>query len=469
MEIVIGKPLPRDPDYDDMVKARAFWRASYRAGRKYRNAKDAHGDDILIRHPSEADRDYMDRKRMTTPRGYVGPIIRRYNDFVFRRPPTIPKMAEGSLADQLWQDITGSGTPALKWFTRRLRDAQKDGVAYILVDSTRPAEALSISEAEARQNGYRIICRQIDPESVLSVERDGDLITQALVLLRVDGVRIARLYTATTLTDYSLSKDNVPTDVIGMRNHGYGGIPLVELRPTLDDESESQAAPLSEHQMTIFNLLSLLMQELRDNTFTQWVLAGITKDEAADSGVEYGSNRIFCIPNPGGTLSRIGSDVAQADSLRRSIDAEIDALYRTAGVDGGSPTQAGAPESGLAKAFKFNDLNANLAAMGDAVESAINQVFRIAHQATGQEYPGDIKFPDEHAPPDYGAELQELISALATNAIPPVIRRVVADRFIQRNLNLSNEDVESWEMEREQIGQSPISLGHGMGLGEPAS
>jgi hypothetical protein len=155
-------------------------------------------------------------------------------------------------------------------------------------------------------------------------------------------------------------------------------------------------------------------------------------------------------------MDRIGSEVEQAESLRRQIEQEMAELYRVAGVDGGNPTQSGAPESGVAKAFRFNDLSANLAAMADAVQRCWNTIMRRACGTVGETYPGDVKFPDDFAPPDYGQELVELINSMNSN-LPPVIKRKTADRFVDRNLSLSDEEWQEWRDEREMIGVSPLA------------
>jgi hypothetical protein len=456
MRIEVGKELPRNGEYDELQQARAFWRASYRGGRKYRDALDAEGQPVLIPHESEqaSSAGYKRRKRVTTPTGYCGPIVRRYNDFVWRRDPSVPEYVDGSVYAMLMDDATGTGVSMPGLLRKRLMRAQIDGASYVLIDSTMPRDAgQAVSEAEARARGYRIVLRPIDAGSVLWFDDDN-----ALVLMHDDaGQRFARHYNSTTMQDFTLRKDSLIVATAGEQiAHRIAGLPLVAMQPMLDDESESQVAPLAESQKAIFNFRSLLSEELYANTFTQWVLFGMPPDESKQSGVQYGAKRIFCVSDPQGKMDRIGSEVEQAESLRRQIEQEMAELYRVAGVDGGNPTQSGAPESGVAKAFRFNDLSANLAAMADAVQRCWNTIMRRACGTVGETYPGDVKFPDDFAPPDYGQELVELINSMNSN-LPPVIKRKTADRFVDRNLSLSDEEWQEWRDEREMIGVSPLA------------
>ena len=88
----VGDVLPTHETYTTDSMARAFWRLTFETGRKYIKGLDADGDRILLPHEREKE-GYNRRLRMTKPRNYSGPIIRRYNNHVFRTEATRPDNA----------------------------------------------------------------------------------------------------------------------------------------------------------------------------------------------------------------------------------------------------------------------------------------------------------------------------------------------------------------------------------------
>jgi len=143
---------------------------------------------------------------------------------------------------------------------------------------------------------------------------------------------------------------------------------------------------------------------------------------------------------------------------------QIRELYRAAGLDSGDPTQAGTAESGIAKAFRFNDLSANLSALADSVEAAWNITMYIIAKTMGQPHVGNVNMSDDFSPPSFGDELLEMIQTVSAGSIPRVVKQNVLDRFVNRNLTLSEDDRVAYEMERERIGLSPLAeLTYGVG------
>lgn len=454
--ITVGEELPHDPTFDNDHKARAFWRASYKTGRDYARAHDANGGEMLWRHEREQAESYLRRQRTTKPRNHAGPIIRRYNDFVFRTPATRPTdEAGGELYQQLIDDVDGKGTPVDRFMRLALGVAQVDRETYILADSTKASDAGQMTVAQAQAMGVRPILRRMNADAVVwSCIRDGVVLEALLLLVRDDGTEYARWYGETTTLDVELKPDplvgimatkkwprvaGVGTEV----QHGYDGCPLVLLRPLLDqlgdDPGEAQIHPMAEAQQAIFNLLSLLNEETYNVCFSQIIATGVSADQVKD--VTFGSQRLLCLPAPNADFKVIGADPAQAESIRTYIADEERELYRIAGVQTGDPTSApGDAESGVAKAFRFNDLAANLSALASACEDAENCVFDRLFSAQGAEKPGPVKYPQEFDLPIMADELSDVIRVVSVQQIPDSIKRHMLRRFADRSLALSDEE-----------------------------
>lgn len=469
----IGKRLPLHPSYEADKDARAYWRLSYRVGRDYRDGNDPHGESILVKHGLEDDSDYKRRKRLTKPRNYVGPIIRKYADFVFRKHMTMPAEAEQTdLQGLLFEDVDGNGTDWEKFWRRRCVRAQIDREHYVLADST-VAPGVTLTQAQAQQQGARVYLRPIDADHVVWWRDHMGGLSECIVLMRhaETGELFARYYNATHQQDIWIKQDEDQTNYSALivagtdeeRRHDWGKLPLVRLRPMFDDiddtaedadAGESQVGPLADSQATLYNLQALHLEEIHQNTYTQWFAFGANPhdvegdnnpQQGSQGRVQWGSNRLVIFQDANGKVERIGSDVAQADSIRAAMLAEESNLFRTAGVTAPDAlTGNGNAESGIARAFKFNDLDANLASLADAVEEAANQCLDVLHR--GQEFP-PISMPDDFAPSDYGQELAVMLDALSSPQMPSVLRKRTVLRFADRNLELSEDERADLETE----------------------
>ncbi len=475
-DIVVGQELPQDPAYAEDNTARKFWRLSYQCGRHYAQGLDSLGNPILIKHEAEKDDTYKRRQRLTKPRNHVGPIARRYNDFVFRQEAE-RDAAEGVYAE-LRADADGQGTPLPAFMRRSLLMAQIDRECYLLPDSNKPGDAGEMTKAQADEAGYRPLLRRITADSVVWSKDTNGMMTEAIVLMDADGGKFARWYGPESYCDIQLKKNadivnphNMFVDSVGDEvAHTYVGCPLVRLRPLFDlndfGGGESMIAPLSELQQSIFNMQALLGEELFNVTFSQVVATGVSADEVKD--VVTGNTRLICLPRPGSDFKVIGADPAQAVSIRQSIEDEQRELYRIAGVSTGDPTAGpGNAESGVAKAFRFNDLAANLSALADACEEAENLVIDRLFTGMGAEPPEHASYGDNFELPDIGAEITLLIQGITTSAMPQVIKHSMVRQFADRNLNLDEDERKQLDVELDDMAKQSELMAQVQQVGTP--
>lgn len=452
--IEVGKPLPANDAYMDDKMARRFWRVSFRCGREYQVGKDARGHNILHKHEREEADSYKRRQLMTKPRNHCGPIIRKYNDFVFRRPAERAEQG-GSLYELLVEDADGMGTSLPSLMRHACRMAQIERESFLIPDSNAaPDPSIVRSVAQAAQAKVRPFLRLVSPDAVIWWRDRSGVLVEAMVLLQeLDGTAFVNWYTETTITRIALrlieNPDNdVEYEVLEMGPavpHSAGACPVVRLRPLFDQDDdysagESQIAPLAELQQSIFNLTSLLNEELYNGTFTQFIATGVSADMVKDAKV--GNNRIMCLPDAASKFTQVGADTDQAASLRLSITDEQRELYRIAGVQTSDPLDAkGQAESGAARAFKFNDLAANLSALAQACELAENSAMGRLFAMNKEAAPEDATYPNDFQMPEFESELEVCIRALTVAQMPSAFKRAIAGRFAQRNLSLETDEL----------------------------
>ncbi len=461
LKILADKPLPLHATYSSDAMARAFWRLSFHTGRRYVDGVDASGRPVLPPHEREKE-GYTRRKQLTKPQNHAGPIIRRYNDHVARRKAERKVDGSDPLYQTLLADADANGTSLPVLMQRALRQAQVERECYLLPDSTKPASGEPMTKAQAGAAKIRPFIRRIGADAVPNWrDHDGALVEAIVLLVREDGTEFARHYTKTWYSDVEFKRgDDGQPDAnrtiasVGPEiGHPYGGCPLVRLRPLFSDDdegAESQIAPLAELQQAITWHISLLNEEIANVTFSQMVASGISADQVKEAYV--GNNRLLCLPNPASRVDMIGALPAQAATIETRITNDIRELYRIAGIDAGSSTDgAGAPESGLAKAFKHNDLAANLAALAMSGQEAENLVMRRLFAGEGKQAPAPVSWPHEFDLPSLADELNEAIRAAVTAQLPVVLRRKILLRFAQRNFELSTDEAAELTTELDQL------------------
>ena len=465
---LLGKPMPLHPTYAADAMARAFWRESYRVSRNYIRSLDALGQTLLVRHERESPEGFSRRQRITKPRNFVGPIIRRYNDFVWRLAPS--RTIDNPVAEEFMEDVDGNGTALDAFLKLSLIIAQVEREVFLIPDRAGDFEGSAgriISKAEATTRGAAPIVRRAEPDAIPWWIDDSSAMTECILMLK-DGE--ARYFNESISQDMKLQRGTggdasawLVKEIGPEIPHGYSRLPIVRWRPSFDPlvggPGESQASPLAEMQQGITQLLSLYNEEISNVTFTQWIATGISAEELKD--VPVGNNRILCLPNPQGKMEALGADPAQAKTIADRRADEVSNLYRLAGINFDAHGK-GAPESGIAKAFKFNDLAANLAALADSTECAENQLWELLADGWGWKDAPQSKYADDFNLPDFSVELKDLADSLVATEIPATIRRKLVERFTDRNLSLTSDEEDELESEMEKWTKPDANLGGAM-------
>lgn len=466
LEFEVGKPLPKSESYDQRFRARGFWRRAFWSGDDFKRGQDSTGVvKALPAHERETDEKYKRRLSQAKPGRYTRSIIKRYNDHANRGFVKRPEAPDGGPYGQFLKDATGSGTSFARLIRRAMLWAQVEQSCYLLADSN--IEGVFMSAAQEAAAGKRSIVRLVRADQV-TWWKDWDGQVDSALILFVDrmGNSFAWYVTPefTQRIDYeSLQTGDTKVMAIGPQTaHGYQGCPLVRLAPEWDDcdfnPSESQAAPIAESQARIMNEDSWLMEEIQNATFTTPVFLGTTKEQVSE--VIVGPGKGLAVPGAEGktpSIAKLGADPAQADSIRKTIELEIVEMYRCAGLSPGNPTEAGQPVSGVAQAFKFNEVEATLAALADAAEQCENLTVRRAAAGGGYAYPGDCDWPDTFAAPDLAAELEYTIR-IVTATLPGVLKSAAISDFAGKGFkNLSPDQKKQLAEELEQMQEETIA------------
>ena len=313
--VVKGKPLPYHEDYQKLALKYKFLEASYKGGAAYKDAKDSKGNDTLIQHEQESKKAWERRKRMSTCHNFCRPLVDKMVGFVFSQP--ITRDVTESFSE--WaEDVDGNDVCLAEFIKLAVLHACIIGRWFIMLDTTKPEDNMTMAQAEAA--GSRIVMCDLHPNRVIHW-------TETELLVTDDKLGMyggARLWTATTYQDILLGKDFKVESIGPEVEHGWkAGMPIVWVKP--HTSGESLIEDVAELQMSIFNLDSLLREELSKNTFSQYWLACPSATGDMLQAFDVGSRKVIVLPVEANSVKfeRLSSDASQAASIRDTIEAEV--------------------------------------------------------------------------------------------------------------------------------------------------
>ena len=459
MEIELGKKIVLSDEYILSVRARSFWQAAYDSTHTFAEGYDAAGLPILPKYEKEREPDYIFRKATAISRPFTRAVIGAYHNRVARAP--IVRQVGDNRYQEFVEDCDGLGTPLSQFMHRALRKSQIRGKEFILCDSTIDPNVQVTTKADEIALGARTVLVDIDADSVLEYKLYRGIVQSAVLLMEdpsgekfllVANAAYTQRVTLDQKTLDTSSPELIPVEAKAPIPHNYKACPLIKLEPL---EGYSQSGSVAESQKRICNLEAMEFLEYAHTTFTTWAFMGVDP-EALKQVQEVGAGIALAIPTGTGSnnipkLEKLGADPAQAESLRKAYDKEVKELYRGAGLSPGNPTDSSTPESGIAKSFRTDEVNAILSAISTCGGEAENRAAKLLANARAFSFPGKARWPEEFNTPSLIQELEAVLRVWESN-LPDTLRRDAARRFMAaRRPLLSPEETAKLEKELESV------------------
>ena len=419
----IGQALDMHPSYLQLVKLWTFLRWAYKGGSSYKEQNDASGDPVFVAHEREEAGKSITapglarRKRLSVYKNYTRPIVDRFNDFVFRESGIVRDTSTGGGWKDWVEDVDDLGTPIAKFMLTQMRHAQILGRQFIVARTTRTADAGELTAAQADFAGVHTWLERVFPIDVLDWRRSRGKIRETLIRYD-DGTAV--LYRVADFIEIKLNDADTVVAVSEPIEHGFGRLPVIEVAPF--DETKSQIEDIAELNKQLLNLDSLRRSELYANHFTQFVITGA--DAAQVQKAELGTFNLLCIPNPAARMDKMGSDTSQAAGIGDAITDDIREIYKLAGLVSGDAEETGQAESGVARAWKFHEVESKLGAIADEaerVETLIGELWAAGVGSTASK-PDAPDYPDKFDVPDLAAEIDRSLSLLESPKIPATMK-----------------------------------------------
>jgi len=349
--------------------------------------------------------------------------------------------SDGSDAfDEFQSDVDGKDMCLHEFMRRAVLKAAIYDRWYVMLDTTKPENAITMAQTKAA--GSRILLEDLDPCRVMDWrDKPSKFLVTDETLGQFGG---ARLWDDVGYSEILLERDGNVASIGPVVPHGWSACPIVCVIPHCS--GESLVEDIAEHQMSIFNLDSILKEELSKQTFSQWWLAGsgINKDDL--QSVDVGSRKVLVLPVDANTVKfeRLSSDPSQAESIRESMASEIQDIYRTLGLK--DPTTETGPESGRALKIRFTESAFRATEIADMAEDAEEKITDLVGDALGVEFE-DPEYPEDFDDESITEELDACMKVI-TAQMPQSIKRAQVSKWCKAAFT-KMDDEELVEMQQE--------------------
>ncbi len=385
------------PGYKDQLSRVLFLEACYKGGPAFKHAVDRSGEPVFVKHERESEVRYQRRKRLTTYRNYVGPIVDSFANYVMSTPPQRSKRKEfvkwtknvdrrGSSLHAFMKNVLIKATLIGRHWVGVDLPRAEDGTVRTIANDTRTPYLVSVSHAnivdfELDREGQvtRIVIHHevykksgfAQPAEIRHEYHEWNSKTVTIwkpaQTKSADDVMEAGVVTGMPSTDgkaITIPKPGftlVPQKAI---EHGYDKVPFFCVETF---SGKGVAEDIAEANKTVLNLVGLLYEELYNNTFSQTYISGIGSNDADD--VKFGTQTIIFLPSTEAKVHTTGAEPEQARSIMNALFNEVKEIHRMAHMEqSGEPLQKRVAEAASKKEKDSESMDQVLESMAEAME-----------------------------------------------------------------------------------------------------
>jgi len=447
INVVLNEKVPVHKDVVRIRLQNLFYDSSFIGGPDYKNSKDAQGLEVFIPHEQESDTNVARRKRLATYRNYCRPIIERFNNLIFTSP--IQRDTSNVSWSEWCKDVDMNSMNLHGFMRNVVLQSQKFGKFFVLIDSTKKDETQTV--AQSRAAGNRLYLIPIHPDSVVNWEDENGSLSEIVISFK-DNEYIH--YTKDYTQRFNCNDDNYVTSIDLPVVNPLGLLSVVKVVSRNDDLS--QIRDVAELNKIVFNLDSLLLEELYRNTFSQIFITGIKTDDL--DNVNVSGRKVITIAKPDAKVNGpIGADASQAASIRDSLHVYEKEIYRAAGLQ--QPDVVQNTESGRALKLRMNESQQIAADIADQAEKAENYITNYWSKALNIVVkPCD--YPEEFNTEDMEIELKMTLDMLKSSLPKTVKDKQIVSFTKQLFPKISQDEMNEILTELENQPEAPMTPAH---------
>src|SRR5690606_31642747 len=193
---------------------------------------------------------------------------------------------------------------------------------------------------------------------------------------------------------------------------------------------------LAEMNRLLFNVMSLLDEELFNCTFTQKVVSGASPEDVKKA--VQGCGNILALRNAQAKLVTVGAIVGQAESLAARVDQLRDSMYWLANLEGTHPKNA--PEAAEKKKRDLETLYTMLVAIVDELQRLENVILWSLGELESPDDENGVNYPRKFDVSSATEIIDELRSLVELPFIPAQVKREKMKELINHLFPLEDND-----------------------------
>lgn len=427
----------------------------------------------LFMHPKERVEDYNRRVNMSYYYNFCAPIIDIYGDHLFKQPVIEDYEEIEDTIEQVKDNIDRQGSN-IQEFRKNMSDmAQVYGHCFVIIDSPNISGTQVLTRKDQIDlNAFPYLtlyaptkiknwaCDEFGNAYWVLVEESYESNKDPMAFSK-DKVNSC-YYRLWTREEWFLYDEEY--SLIQKGTHGLGIVPIVCVFDKKSKKARnflgiSSIADIAFIARDIYNASSELRQILRDQTFAFLALQG-TSDEY--SAVDLGTGKGILYPENRNAPQYVSPPSDNARTYFDHIDRQVTKIFQLAKLEGGSANKNGQEatmQSGVSKAWDFNQTNSSLSSKSSNLEDAEMRIWQIFARWEGKEFTGSVQYPNEFSITSLMEDLTEAEKMarleLGKTADIEVKKAILTKKFPRK----SQEDIEEMVGELEEMADKKDSVG----------
>lgn len=417
----------------------------------------------LFIHPKERTKDYIERMNMSYYYNFCAPIIDIYINHLFKQAVVETYESIENYVDEVREDVDMKGS-SISEFRKELSEMmQIYGHCFVIVDSPNINEEQILTKRDQIENRAFPYFSIHAPQSIInwSLDKFGNPYWVMVEEMRESNKdpeeynkdEKKKVYSKLwTRTSWFLYEDE---ELIEQKDHNLGVVPIVCF---YDKKSKIIPAFLGISSLSdiafiardIYNSCSELKQILRDQTFAFLAVQG-SSDEYRELSV--GTSKGLLYPEGRNLPQYISPPSSNAETYFKHIDRQVSKIYQLAKLEGGSGNYQGpdaVQQSGVSKAWDFNETNSSLSSKSASLEDGEMKMWKLFALWLGIDFDGHIQYPKEFSVSKIADDMAEAEQA-AKLALGDTFQLEVLKTIQKKKFpSATEEQLEEMEDEAEQ-------------------
>jgi hypothetical protein len=427
----------------------------------------------LFKHPKERDEDYLDRLRMSYYYNFCSPILDIYTDHLFKQSVNEKFGSIENDVEKRRDNIDNKGS-SINEFRKEMADlAQVYGHIFVITDVPKSG-ALVQTRQDLIDNNLFPYFTLHHPQNIINWALD-EFGAPYWVVVRecLDGNQNPFAYNKeqNSLVQYRLwTRDewilyDGEFKELFRETHALGIVPITCI---FDKQSKkvrnflgiSMIADIAFIARDIYNSCSELKQILRDQTFAFLALQGNSKEY---DEISVGTGKGLLYPPERNPPQYVSPPSSNAETYFKHIDRQVTKIFQLAKLEGGSVQapngeQGAVEQSGVSKAWDFNQTNSALSKKAGNLEDGETKLWQMFAKWNGQEFDGSIEYPHEFSIQSLNDDLSEVEKMMRLNLGEEFNKEVKAAIIKKKFPRMDEADVKkmitAMETQEDKMGQT---------------